>query len=90
MGKLENEKTHLPCPKCKKEIQVTYHDIYAKKEAKCSSCGTTYKFKPSDANNLHYAISNVESAISNLEKAQGKLSDAMQKTLKGADILLKA
>jgi len=90
MGKLEKERTQLPCPKCKKKIEVTYFDIYAKKEAKCSSCGTTYKFKPSDAYNLQSAISNLEKAQENLEKAGDKLSDAIQKTLKGADILLKA
>lgn len=82
MTKLERQVTELPCPKCERGIEVTYYDIFGRREAKCKRCGSMYKFKPLDA-------SQVKSAISNLEKAQEKLGDAIQKALKGADVLLK-
>jgi len=82
MGKLDKKMTGLPCPKCDRAIEVTYYDIFGKKEAKCKRCGSMYKFKPLDA-------SHVKSAVSGLERAQEKLGDAIQKALKTADVQLK-
>lgn len=81
MSNLEREKKELPCPKCKRPIKTTLYDMFNKKEAKCS-CGSMYKFDSS-------AASNLRSAISNLEKAEEKFTEAMQKIMSTADIVIK-
>ena len=82
MGKLEREITKIPCPNCKRDIEVTYINILNQREAKCNRCRSMYKFSSSDTSNLR-------SAISNLERAQEKFSDAFHRALKGADIIIK-
>lgn len=82
MGDLEREKTEIPCPKCGRDIEVSYRDMYSRKEAKCSRCKSMYKFNSSDASNLN-------SCIKNFERAQEKFGEAIQRILKGADIILK-
>ena len=83
MSELEREPRELTCPKCKRDIKTTMYDMYSRKEVKCSSCGSMYKFDSS-------AASNLRSAISNLENAQKKFAEAYQKLMSTADILLKS
>ena len=82
MGQLEKEKTSLPCPKCNRDIEITYYDMFSRREAKCRRCGSMYKFNSIDANNLR-------SKIRDFERAQEKFGEAVQKIMKGADIILK-
>ncbi len=82
MGDLERQKTEIPCPKCSRDIEISYRDMYSRREAKCRRCGSKYKFNSSDASNLR-------SKISDFERAQDKFGEAIQRILKGADIELK-
>ncbi len=82
MGQLEKQKTTLPCPKCSKDIELSYYDMISRKQAKCRRCSSLYKFNSSDASNLR-------SKIRDLEKAQEKFSEAIQKIVKSADITIK-
>jgi len=78
---LEKEIKELPCPKCKKAIKISMYDMYTKKEAKCSSCKSMYKFDSS-------AASNLRSALTSMENAEKKFSDAFQKLISTADITI--
>ena len=82
MGDLERQKTEIPCPKCSRDIEISYRDMYSRREAKCRRCGSKYKFNSSDASNLR-------SKIRDFERAQDKFGEAIQRILKGADIELK-
>ena len=82
MSQLEKQKTTLPCPKCSKDIELSYYDMFSRKEAKCRRCGSLYKFNSSDASNLR-------SRIRDYEKAQDKFGEEIQKIVKGADITIK-
>ncbi len=82
MSGLEKEKTNLPCPSCRKDIEISYYDMFSRKEAKCRRCGSLYKFNSSDASNLR-------NRIRDLEKAQVKFGEAIQDIVKGADITIK-
>lgn len=79
---IEREKKELPCPKCKRPIITTLYDMCSRKEAKCYSCGSMYKFDSS-------AASNLRSSISNLEKAQERFTEAFQKLISTADMVIK-
>jgi uncharacterized Zn finger protein len=81
MNDIEKEKKELPCPKCKRPIKTTLHDISSKKEVKCTSCGSMYKFDSS-------AASNLKSSIANMENAQKKFADAFHKLLTTATVLI--
>ncbi|MBD3233221.1 MAG: hypothetical protein GF315_05810 [candidate division Zixibacteria bacterium] len=80
MKKFVDEKANLLCPKCKKDIEVSYKDILTHKEAICKKCGSGHKFSSSDRSSLR-------SAVSNYERAQDNFGNAMQKLIKGADVL---
>lgn len=82
MIKLEKEKTILPCPKCKRDIELTYYDMYSRREAKCRRCGSFYKFGSSEASNLR-------SRIRDVGRAQEKFADAMEKIKEKAEITIK-
>jgi len=82
MGDLERQKTEIPCPKCGRDIKISYHDMFSRRKAKCSRCGSMYEFNSSDASNLR-------SKIRDFERAQDKFGEAIQRILKGADIVLK-
>jgi len=79
---LEREKTTIPCPKCKRDIVITYQEMFNRREAKCRRCGSMYKFTPLDASNLR-------TRIRDLERAQEKFGEAVQKIMSKADIVLK-
>jgi hypothetical protein len=95
--KLEKKKIELPCPKgCSKKIQITYYDICSKKEAKCSRCGSKYKFGSSEASNLRSAMSYVDRITNDIEnkskELERKIKDfqkANEKLLKSPDIEIK-
>ena len=82
MSALEKQKTSLPCPSCRRDIEISYQDMFSKKEAKCRRCGSMYKFNSSDATNLR-------SRLRDFEKAQEKFGEAVQKIVKSADITIK-
>ena len=82
MSEIENAPRELACPKCKRAIKTNLYEMYNRKEVKCSSCGSMYKFDSS-------AASNLRSAVSNMENAQKKFAEAYQKLMSTADILLK-
>lgn len=82
MGKLEKEKTTLPCPNCKRDIEVTYYDMYSRREAKCRRCGSFYKFGSSEASNLR-------SRIQDVERSQEKFAEAIMKIMEKAEITIK-
>ena len=82
MGNLERETTEIPCPKCSRAIKISYRDMFSRREAKCSRCGSKYKFNSSDASNLR-------SKIKDFERSQDKFGEAVQRILKGADIEVK-
>lgn len=81
MSDIEKEKKELPCPKCKRPIKTTLYDICSRKEVKCTSCSSMYKFDSS-------AASNMKSSIANMENAQKKFSDAFHKLLTTASVLI--
>ena len=81
MSDIEKEKKELPCPKCKRPIKTTLYEICSRKEVKCASCGSMYKFDSS-------AASNMKSSIANMENAQKKFSDAFHKLLTTASVLI--
>ena len=83
MGNLAKEEMELPCPKCGRDIEVSYYTMYSRKEAKCSRCKSMYKFNSSDASNLN-------SCIRNFETAQDKFGKAIQRIIKGADREIKS
>lgn len=82
MGNLAKERINIPCPKCRKDIIVTYYELYTKREAKCNRCGSFYKYNSIDAHRLY-------SAINEFEKAEKKFDDAVEKLFKSSDITIK-
>jgi|TARA_B110000238_G_scaffold193188_1_gene229342 hypothetical protein len=95
--KLEKTKIELPCPKgCSSKIQITYYDICSRKEAKCSRCGSKYKFGSSEASNLRSAMNyvdritnDIESKSKELERKIKDFQKANERLLKSPDIELK-
>jgi hypothetical protein len=83
MGKLENEKQALTCPKCRRSISISIYDMINRGEAKCDSCGSSLKFSDSNIRN------NLRSATSNLENAQIKFAEALQQIISKADVFIK-
>lgn len=79
---MEREKIEIPCPSCGRQIKTTLYEMYSRREAKCSYCGTKYIFNPSEANKLR-------SSINALEKAKSTFNDAFEKMIETADRLLK-
>ena len=97
--KLEKQKIELPCPKgCSSysKIQITYYEICSRKEAKCSRCGSKYKFGSSEASNLRSAMNYVDRITSDIEnkskELERKVKDferANERLLKSPDIEIK-
>lgn len=79
---LEKEKTSLPCPKCKRPIEITYYEMINRREAKCHRCGSIYKF-------TSRSTSELKRSIRTLEKAQEDFTDSFQEMISSADITLK-
>lgn len=71
MLSIEKQKTTVPCPGCKKDIEVTYYEMYMRKEAKCRRCSSSYKFGSNE-------VSNLRLRMRELDKAQDKLADAVK------------
>jgi transposase-like protein len=82
MSNMDREKTIIPCPGCKKEMEVTYSDIYSRHEAKCRRCGSSMKFNYS-------ATAQFKSILSELGRAQEKVGKAMQKVIETAELTIK-
>lgn len=82
MSKHDKVTVEMDCPGCKKTFEVTYYDIYGKREAKCKRCGSSYKFDSSSARN-------VQNALKELEHSNDKLEKAMQEILKKAETVTK-
>ena len=66
---IEKQKISLPCPKgCSRAIEISYYDICSRREAKCSRCGSKYKFGSSEASNLKSAIRDVQRKTDEITK----------------------
>ena len=67
--KIEKQKISLPCPKgCSRSIDLTYYEICNRREAKCSRCGSKYKFGSSEVSNLKSAIRDVQRKTDEITK----------------------
>ena len=91
--KIEKQKLSLPCLKgCSRDIEVTYYDICSRREAKCSRCGSKYKFGSSEASSLKSAMNGVQKKtdeltkrseqVEKLSKEMDKLSKELERDLK--------
>ena len=79
---LEKQKTKLPCPKCKKDIEITYYEMINRREAKCRRCGSKLNVDFSSS-------SRFKAKLRNLEKAQEDFDKAFNEMISTADITLK-
>lgn len=75
MPAYDKETVTLECPGCKREMEVTFYDVYSRREAKCRRCGSSYKFDSSAASNLQRALQERERAEKKLEEAMGHMYD---------------
>jgi hypothetical protein len=89
--KLEKRKIELPCPKgCSSKIQISYYDICSRREAKCSRCGSKYKFGSSEASNLRSAMNYVDRITDEIERKSKELERKIQDFQKANERLLKS
>ena len=66
---IEKQRISLPCPKgCSRAIEISYYDICSRREAKCSRCGSKYKFGSSESSNLKSAIRDVQRKTDEITK----------------------
>ena len=95
--KLEKTTIEFPCPKgCSIKIKITYYEICSRREAKCSRCGSKYKFGSSETSNLRSAMNyvdritkDIESKAKELERKIKDFEKANERLLKSPDIELK-
>lgn len=78
----EKQQVSIPCPNCKKDIDITFHDMIIRKAAKCRRCKTSYAFKSTDTSRLR-------SAIRDVDRTQDKFLKTYEKMISNADILFK-
>jgi uncharacterized protein Yka (UPF0111/DUF47 family) len=93
MSKIDEKVEELPCPGgCGKKIKISFRAMCNTRVAKCS-CGSMYKFKSGDVNNLKTLLQKVEQAEKDAEKAMRESMIKMQTSyinmVKSADIEMK-
>lgn len=67
---LDNEKIKVPCPNCRKSIEVTIGKAKRNPSLSCRSCGQSVKI---EASQLKKEIDSVEKSVRDLQRQLGKM-----------------